>query len=123
MKEKKRGKKFNIHISLSNRWLYTLIVLGVLAAIAVGVYAVAGSVPSPGHPLSELQACSDGQALVSNSSGDWICSSVGGSEDVEVYINFPPSPSKGDYYVEESSNTLYVYAGSETGWIRVGILE
>jgi hypothetical protein len=52
--KKKRGK-FAIQVSLSNRWLYTFIVIGILVAIGVGVYALApGTKPNPGHSLSEI---------------------------------------------------------------------
>ncbi len=38
--KKKRG--IEIKINFSNRWLYTFIVIGILAFVSVGVYAVAG---------------------------------------------------------------------------------
>ena len=37
---KKRGLKINIKINLTNRWLYTLIAIGILAIVGVGVYAI-----------------------------------------------------------------------------------
>ena len=55
---KKRGKKskgFTIHIHLSNRWLYTLIAIGLIAVFAVIVYAYGTSNPSTfGHSVGEL---------------------------------------------------------------------
>ena len=66
----------------NNRFLYFLIVFGVLLTVAVGVYASSptGTVPNPGHKLSEIQRCSDGSAgvqiLETNSSGVWNCVSA-----------------------------------------------
>lgn len=74
---KKRGK-FIIQINLSNRWLYTFIILGILAIIGVGVYALApGVAPNPGHLLSEVgvpTGCVAGQFISWNGT-NLICSS------------------------------------------------
>ena len=52
------------HVSgMSNRLLYTLIAIGIMAIAATGVYAVLGTTPDPGHPVSQLQPCSDGEIL------------------------------------------------------------
>ena len=67
---KKRG--VNIHVHLSNRLLYTLITILVLAIIGVSVYAVAGTTPNPGHSLSQLQPCSNGEIL-KMAGGVWTC--------------------------------------------------
>jgi hypothetical protein len=68
--KKKRGKKINI--KLSNRWLYTFIVLGILAIIGIGVYAATYSPSGAGHPYTEISTCSNGQILkVVN--GEWSC--------------------------------------------------
>ena len=51
--KKKRGKR--IKINLSNRWLYTFTIFGLLAIVAVGVYAYGTSSPSTfGHSSGEL---------------------------------------------------------------------
>lgn len=51
--KKKRGIK--IKIELSNRWLYTLLILGILAIIGVGVWAYGTSSPSTfGHSGGEI---------------------------------------------------------------------
>lgn len=42
MKNKRGNQKPIIQINLTNRWLYTLIVIGVLILITIGVYAIAG---------------------------------------------------------------------------------
>jgi hypothetical protein len=63
---KKKGG-LNVKINFSNRWLYTLIALGILVIISVGVYALqAGVKPNPGHDLSELgvpSGCTSGQFI------------------------------------------------------------
>lgn len=83
---KREGK---LKISFSNRFLYTLIALGIIAVLSVGVYAV-GSVPNPGHAISELQKCdTDGQVL-KMSGTSWGCGtdvSGDGSEDSRLIFS------------------------------------
>jgi hypothetical protein len=70
---KKRG--IEIKINLSNRAIYTLIVIGILAIVGVGVYAYGTSNPSNfGHSFGELTlpSCSNGQVL-GMSGGSWGC--------------------------------------------------
>jgi hypothetical protein len=71
----KKKRSLNIKIHLTNRWLYTFIFLGILLLIGVGVYASLGTTPNPGHPVSELQSCSDGEIL-QMVSGAWACADV-----------------------------------------------
>jgi hypothetical protein len=63
MKKKREG----IQINLSNRWLYTFIIVGILAIIGVGVYAIPpGVAPNPGHSLSDIgvpAGCSTNDSL------------------------------------------------------------
>lgn len=68
-------------INFSKRWIYTLIVIGILAIVGVGVYASLGAIPDPGHSVDELQPCSDGEIL--QMSGDsWSCETpLSGGED------------------------------------------
>ena len=40
--------------------------------MGTGVYAVAGTTPDPGHPLSQLQPCSDEESLITQN-GVWTC--------------------------------------------------
>ena len=56
MVKKKRGKGLTINLHFTNRWLYTLIAIGILAIIGVGVYAYnSGLSPSVmGHSAGEL---------------------------------------------------------------------
>ena len=73
---KKRGRKskgLNLHIHLSNRWLYTLIAIGIISILGVVVYAYGTSNPSAfGHSINELERCSSGQML-RTSGGSWVC--------------------------------------------------
>jgi hypothetical protein len=72
-------KKRGIQINFFNRWLYTLIALGILVIISVGVYALqAGVKPNPGHDLSELgvpSGCTSGQVISWNGTA-LVCSYV-----------------------------------------------
>jgi len=82
---KKRKKVVQIKINFTNRWLYTLIALGILVLAAVGVYAantllVPGTAPKVGHTTSQLSppsGCSPGQLLqwngTANGDGGWAC--------------------------------------------------
>ncbi|MCK4997354.1 hypothetical protein KAS08_03540 [Candidatus Pacearchaeota archaeon] len=70
--KRKFSTLINIKINFTNRWFYTFIVIGALMIISVGVYAIAGTIPNPGHSLLELQPCSDGQIL-QMSGADWTC--------------------------------------------------
>jgi hypothetical protein len=75
-------KKVRNH-SRNNRLMYTLIAFGILVVVAIGVYAL-GAVPNPGHAISELQTCDEGQTLVVQN-GEWTCASgSGGVSDVKV---------------------------------------
>ena len=74
----KMKKKVKSDFNFSNRILYSLICLVVLSIVAVGVYAVPGTIPNPGHPISQLQLCSDGETLVMVG-GAWTCATGGGA--------------------------------------------
>jgi hypothetical protein len=51
----KKKKELGIKINLTNRWLYTFIVIGILAIIGVGVYAYGTSAPATfGHSIGEI---------------------------------------------------------------------
>jgi len=73
---KKRGRSLKINITLSNRWLYTLILIGILIAIGVGVYAYGTSNPAVfGHSSGELappSPCATDQFLKWNGAS-WVC--------------------------------------------------
>lgn len=88
--KKKRGKNITIKISFSNRWLYTLIIIGILAIIGVGIYAFGTSDPSTfGHSINEIQRCAEGEAL-KTSGGVWTCvpSASLPSCSAEQYLKF-----------------------------------
>jgi hypothetical protein len=69
-------KKEWLKIHLSNRLSYTLIFIGILIAVGVGVYAYGTSNPSAfGHSYNELQPCSGTQILKMNGAGAWACGS------------------------------------------------
>lgn len=71
---KKKG--LTIKINFSNRWIYFLITLGIIAIVAVGVYALSpGMKPNPGHDINETAPpadCADGTYLQWTGS-DWAC--------------------------------------------------
>lgn len=75
--KKKRG--LNVTINFSNRWLYTFIVLGILAIVGVGVYAlVPGVAPNPGHLISEMappSPCTANQVLQFDGT-NWKCADL-----------------------------------------------
>jgi hypothetical protein len=81
---KKRRKENGIHIHLSNRLAYTLIVIFILVAVGVGIYALTpGVAPNPGHLASEMappSPCSANQYLQFDGT-NWVC---GGETDSNV---------------------------------------
>jgi len=71
-------KRKGIRINFTNRWLYTLIAILILAVIGVGVYALnPGVIPNPGHNYTAIATCAEGQGLVTQG-GKWVCSTGGG---------------------------------------------
>jgi hypothetical protein len=72
----KRGRTITIKINLSNRWLYTFIIMGILAIIGVGVLALTpGIAPNPGHLISEMappSPCTTNQYLQFDGT-NWKC--------------------------------------------------
>jgi hypothetical protein len=99
----KKGKKF-----LSNRLAYTLIAIGILLVVAIGVYAV-GAVPNPGHPISQLQTCdSNGQTLVM-SNGAWTC----GTSQSVCPSGFALRYNYAYTYNEQQSTSGFNYDGDE----------
>lgn len=76
---KRKGRGLTIKINFTNRWLYTLIAIGILAAIAVGVYALApGIAPNPGHTIADVappSPCSASQYLQFDGT-NWKCATI-----------------------------------------------
>ena len=66
-------KKIQFNINFGNRTFYTLV--GIIAVLIIAGVAIAalGSTPNPGHAVSEMQACSGGETLVTNAGGVWEC--------------------------------------------------
>jgi hypothetical protein len=108
----KKGKRF-----LSNRLAYTLIIIGILIIVAVGVYAAnslltPGVAPNPGHTISQTappSACSAGQVLqwtgASNADGGWVCVDLPSSQN-------PPKVSSVPIY--QITNSICTGVGSMT---------
>ncbi len=81
---KKRGRRFQFNVNMSNRLYYTLILIGILIIGGWVVYALTpGIAPNPGHTLSEVAppaGCSNNQFLQWNAtSGSWNCANIVGS--------------------------------------------
>jgi hypothetical protein len=92
---KKRGKSIKININFSNRLLYTLILIGILIAIGVGVYA-ATSFPASGagHNLNELaQPCDEGKIL-KVVGGAWTCGDDVGITQAYADLNYKDPPGQ-----------------------------
>jgi len=102
----KKGKKF-----LSNRLAYTLIAIGILLVVAIGVYAV-GAVPNPGHPISQLQTCdSNGQTLIM-SNGAWTCGSASSlAKGQQLFIAGPVCTNPGSLTTTSSCSTAICNSG------------
>ena len=109
--KKKRGRNVNIHISLSNRWLYTLIAIGLIAVFGVIVYAYGTSNPSTfGHSIGELappSECTSGQVLVWNQTSGWTCTDF---------------PAGGDYCSDGTCEGNLDVSGTLTtgGYVKIG---
>lgn len=66
--------KRGITINLDNKTFYTLIaILSILVISGIAIATLNPDVPNPGHKISELQKCSDGETLVMVG-GNWACS-------------------------------------------------
>jgi len=66
--------KRGITINLSNKTFYTLLAVISLVIISGIAYAALNpTIPNPGHAISELQKCSNGETLVM-AGGVWACS-------------------------------------------------
>lgn len=66
-----------IEVNINKKYFFIL--LGVLIIIAgiIGVYAVLGTTPNPGHAVTGLQTCSANEILKMNSAGTaWTCATL-----------------------------------------------
>jgi len=69
-------KKGENNFKFSNRVLYSLITLGILIAVGVGVYAATYTASGAGHPYTEISTCAANQSLRMNAAGTaWECAS------------------------------------------------
>jgi hypothetical protein len=95
----KKKRELVIKINLSNRWLYTFIVVGILAIIGVGVLALTpGIAPNPGHLISELappSPCTAGQVL-SFDGANWKCTTPASVCPSGTIIHY--SDNGGDFF-------------------------
>jgi hypothetical protein len=101
----KKGKRVNIKIRFSNRWLYTFIAFGILILAGIGVYAASYSNSNTGHPYTEITTCAEGQFLkVIN--GVWTCETYFASKEENrcQTIGF-----KGSYSYSSDSRTFWLY--------------
>ncbi len=105
--KKKRG--LTIKINLSNRWLYSLITLGILMIVAVGVWAYGTSSPSTfGHSSEEINVDS---ALCNKITGHGCGYDTdttvgdGGTVFKNIRLFKEPDVCHGDYTFEETCAT------------------
>jgi len=83
----KKRKGVTVKINFTNRWLYTLIILGVLIAVGVGVYAATYSSSGAGHPYTEISTCAADQILKMNSAGtDWTCANPSSGSETDPTV-------------------------------------
>ena len=87
-------KSVNINFNLSNRAVYTLITFLVLSVVGVGVYAIAGTTPNPGHAFTELQPCTTAGEILKSDGTTWTC----GVDDSGSGSLWTPSSSGSDIY-------------------------
>jgi len=91
MRKKKRG--IEIKIKLSNRWLYFLVVIGILLIVGIGVWAYGTSDPSTfGHTASEISGLEDLSIEVCPSGTSIVYDYVNGDEDTTEFIKIDSSP-------------------------------
>jgi len=115
----KRGKR---DFKLSNRWLYTFIILGIFAVVGVGVYAAQQASAGGTHNYAEvgIPSCSDGQVLKWSGSA-WVCGTdnSGSSLPIRAYSNGAVeigsgTVASGNYALATGYNTQAVGAHSTT---------
>lgn len=126
---KKKG--LTIKINFSNRWLYSLITLGIILVLAAGIYALtAGTTPNPGHAISEMGVPSN---CVAASALMWDGSSlVCGNNYLWKQRYFPPwsAPEENTRSIQtkmvdiggwnmDSAAQLTVDYGSDISWDKV----
>ena len=61
-----------LEVNIEKKYFFILLGVMIILGISVGVYAVLGTTPNPGHAISELQKCSEGETL-KIIGGVWSC--------------------------------------------------
>jgi len=71
--------KRGITINLNNKTFYTLLaIISILVISGIVIATLNPDVPNPGHKISELQKCSNGETL-KMVDGNWACGAASGS--------------------------------------------
>ncbi len=119
---------------MSNRLLYTLITIGILAAVGVGVYAVVpGTTPNPGHDVQSISppsGCQVGQYLrygVNINGGlyseDWMCGTitpgVSGSGTENYLAKWTGSGALGNSVIFQSGSNIGIGTSNPTSSLVV----
>ena len=98
-KRVKSSKNFSVNINISNRWLYTFVLAGIILIVGAGFFAASllptnGAIPNPGHPINQTappKGCQAGQVLqwvgVSNNDGGWACTSPSSLQSNGFFAN------------------------------------
>ncbi len=103
-----------ININLTNKWLYTLIVVGIVVFLGIIVYGYANPITGVGHGLNELEPCGEGEILQTNA-GIWTCINEPSFVDTDTYCNInmsenliscPDGTSLYDTNVQTQCNTV-----------------
>ena len=92
---KKRGK--SIKINLTNRWLYTLIAIGILAIIGVGVYAYSGNVGHTSDQIDEADPTVKSWAKTDNPSIPGTLIATAGRTPVYAINTYCSSPNSATF--------------------------
>ena len=96
-----------IVINLSNRWLYTFILIGIIILLGIVVYAFTNPATGVGHDLADigLPICSDDQVL-GMVAGVWSC------------VDMPSGGSDTNASTECSGTYTYLTGGGECRDVR-----
>ncbi len=101
-----------VEINLTNKWLYSLIVVGIVFVLGIGVYAYGGSNPAVhGHNAGEI-GLEMAQAFWSRSDGDITV--VSGSADAFIELENLPTHPDADYTMTGDG------VGCADGWKLTG---
>ena len=106
-----------IEINFTNRSLYTLIAFFMIVIMGAGVYAF-GTIPNPGHAVSQIQTCDSAGQILKMSGGAWTCAAdevgavgggtVGGSGVANYIPKWTTSSALGSSVLYENSGSIGV---------------